>query len=179
MRSLRGGIGFVVGALCLVVAGASGAVAQDVRTNYMPGTNFAQYKTYVWVDIPGGVHPDQIVDQEIRQAIDQQLASKGLTKVTGDSADLLVGYQIAVDQEKQWTGYGGGVGFRFGGMGQISSSTINIGTLVLDMYDAKAKQLVWKGEASKTVDPSKDPQKNMERIQKSAAKLLKDFPPAK
>ncbi len=59
---------------CIVLAG------QDVRTNYMPRTNFAKYKTYRWVAIEGGAPPNQIVDAEIKQAVDSQLASKGMTK---------------------------------------------------------------------------------------------------
>ena len=44
------------------------AQAQDVTYQAMPGTNFASFHTYKWVNIPGGMHPDQITDQEIRQA---------------------------------------------------------------------------------------------------------------
>lgn len=104
----------------------------------MPGTDFAKYHTYKWVDIKGGAHPNQIVDAQIKQSVDSQLASKGLTKTEGDNADLYVGYQVAVDQEKQWNAYSMGGGVRFGGMGTASSSTISVGTLVLDMYDLPA-----------------------------------------
>src|SRR5262249_4437367 len=106
------------------------AAAQDVHYNFMPGTDFSKFHTYKWIDIPGNVHPNQIVNQEIRQAIDQQLATKGLVKTEGPNADLLVGYQAAVDQERQWTGYGTGPGF--GRMGTVTSSTIENGTLVVD-----------------------------------------------
>jgi hypothetical protein len=127
--------------------------AQDVRTNYMPGTNFDKYHTYKWVNIEGGAHPNQIVDAQIKQSVDSQLSLKGLTKVESDTADLYVGYQVAVDQEKQWNGYGMGGGLRWGGMASATSSTINVGTLVLDMYDPSSKQLVWSGNATKTIDP--------------------------
>jgi len=150
-------------------------LAQDVKYNFMPGTDFSKYHTYKWVTIEGGSHPNQIVDQEIKQAVDTQLATKGLTKTTGDTADLLVGYQIAVDQEKQWNAYGGG--FRFGGMGSATSSTISVGTLVIDMYDPGTKQLVWTGNASKTMDPSSNQEKNEKNLNKAMAKLLKNYPP--
>jgi hypothetical protein len=120
--------------------------------------------------------PPQIVDAQIKQAIDSQLASKGLSKTDGDQADLFVGYQIAVDKERQWNAISMGP-VRFGGMGTATSSTINIGTLVLDMYDAKTKQPIWRGDATKAVDPSKDPQKNQKDLEKSVAKLLKNYPP--
>lgn len=44
-------------------------VGQDVKTNYMPGTNFAKYHTCKWISIEGGAHPNQIVDAAIKQAV--------------------------------------------------------------------------------------------------------------
>lgn len=155
---------------CLVTA------AQDVRFNYMPGTDFSKYHTYKWVTIEGGAHPNQIVDAQIKQAVDTQLAAKGLTKTDGDKADLYVGYQIALDQEKQWNAFGTG-GVRWGGMGTATSSTITNGTLVLDMYDPSTKQLVWTGNATKTLDPSGNQEKNQKNLDKAMQKLLKNYPP--
>jgi len=152
------------------------AIAQDVKYNFMPGTDFSKFHTYKWVPIEGGAHPNQIMDAEIKQAADAQLTTKGLTKTDGDTADLFVGYQIAVDQEKQWNAYGTG-GRWAGGMGTATQSTINIGTMVLDMYDPATKQLVWSGNATKTIDPSSNQQKNQERLNKAMAKLLKNYPP--
>jgi len=85
--------------LLLLTAGT--LIAQDVRYNFMPRTDFSKYRTYKWVNI-GGSHPDQIMDAEIKQSVDSQLASKGMTKTDSDKADLYIGYQSAVDQEKQW-----------------------------------------------------------------------------
>jgi hypothetical protein len=156
-----------------------GLAAQDVKYNSMPGTDFSKFHTYKWVAIEGASHPNQIMDAEIKQAVDSQLASKGLTKTDGDKADLYVGYQIAVDQEKQWNGYGMGGGVRWGGMATATSSNINIGTLVLDMYDPGTKQLVWTGSATKTMDPSSNQEKNQKNLNKAMAKLLKNYPPKK
>jgi hypothetical protein len=154
------------------------AVGQEVKTNYMPGTDFSKFHTYKWAAIEGAQHPNQIVDEQIKQAIDAQLAKKGLTKTTEDTADLLVGYQVAVDKQKQWTAYnmGGGWGWG-GGMATATSSTIDVGTLVLDMYDPSTKKLVWTGRAAKTMNPSSNPEKNQEHLDKAMEKLLKDFPP--
>ena len=165
-----------IGLLCLALVFSISCRAQDVTYNFMPGTDFSKFHTYKWVDIEGGAHPNQIMDQEIKQAVDSQLASKGLTKTDSDKADLYVGYQIAVDQQKQWNAWGTGRGFG-GGMGSATSSTINIGTLVLDMYDPGPKQLVWTGHATKTIDPSSNQEKNMKNLNKAMAKLLKNYPP--
>lgn len=165
-----------VAAGCVLLACAS-ASAQDVKYNYAMGADFAKYKTYKWVDVPNENHPDQITDQQIRAAIETTLGSKGLSRAPGDAADLLIAYQIAVNQERQWNAYGGMGGLRFGGMGTATSSTINIGTLVVDVFDATAKQQIWTGQATKTMDPSSDPQKNQRNLQKGVTKLLKNFPP--
>jgi len=161
----------------LVLFAAGLLAAQDVKYNFMPGTDFSKFHTYKWVNVEGGAHPNQIMDAEIKQAVDAQLASKGLTKTEDEKADLYVGYQIAVDQEKQWNAYGMGGGVRWGGMGTATSSTINVGTLVVDMYEPTTKQLVWTGSATKTMDPSSNQEKNQKHLDKAVEKLMKNFPP--
>ena len=173
-RALRRFPLVLVGALVFVTGILS---AQEVRYNFMPGTDFSKFNTYKWISIERGAHPNQIVDAQIKQSVDSQLAAKGLTKVQDDKANLYIGYQIAVNKEKQWNAYGMGGGIRWGGMGTATSSPISVGTLVLDMYDPATKQLVWTGTATKTLDPSSNPQKNQQRLEKAMAKLLKNYPP--
>jgi Domain of unknown function (DUF4136) len=160
--------------VALLLLTAVTLTAQDVRYNFMPKTDFSKYRTYKWVKI-GDAHPDQIMDAEIKQSVDSQLAAKGMTKTDSDNADLYIGYQRAVDQEVQWNAWGTRA---FGsGMGSWTSSTISIGTLVLDMYDPGREQLVWTGQATKTIDPSSNPEKNLKNLDKAVAKLLKNYPP--
>jgi hypothetical protein len=166
-------IGITLAATLMVCIVANG---QDVHHNAMPGVNFSKFHTYKWVNIEGGAHPNQIVDAEIKQAADMQLSAKGLTKTDSDKADLYVGYQTAVQQDKQWNAWGTGRGFG-GGMGQATQSTISVGSIVLDMYDPTSKQLVWTGTATKSLDPSSNQEKNLKNLNKAMAKLLKDFPP--
>ena len=168
---------------------AVSAFAQDVRYNFAPGADFSKYKTYKWAEIKGAQQLDQIRDQQVKAAIDAELAKKGLMVTNADTADLFLGYQASIGQEKQFTtldtGWGYGPGWRggwYGGGGGFTtttSSTINIGQLDLDMYDAAQKQLVWRGTVSKTLDPKAKPEKQQKNITKSVAKLLKKFPPEK
>ncbi|HET8923544.1 MAG TPA: DUF4136 domain-containing protein [Candidatus Acidoferrum sp.] len=178
-------------AVVLALVACSVTRGQDVRTNYMPGTDFSKYHTYAWVNEVKGVprvggEPDQILDTQVKQAIDSQMAAKGLTKVVdGDKADLLLGFQLAIDREKQINGFANGWGGWSGwgpwggGLDSFSAttSTINIGTFVLGMYDPAAKKLIWVGAAQHAIEPSKKQEKNQERLNKGAQKLLKDFPP--
>ncbi|RPI19444.1 MAG: DUF4136 domain-containing protein [Acidobacteria bacterium] len=164
-------------------------MAQDVKYNFAPGTDFSKYKTYKWVEVEGAVKPSPLVNDQIIQAVDSQLTAKGLTRTEDDKPSLLVCYQVAINEERQWnaTSFGGYGGYGayggyggWGGMGgstTATSSTIKIGTLVLDMYDVEGKKHVWRGDATKTLNPSKNPQKNQERLQKGIAKLLKNYPP--
>ncbi|MGB2628060.1 MAG: DUF4136 domain-containing protein [Candidatus Acidiferrum sp.] len=160
----------------LVVAGA--VSAQQVTYNFMPGVDFTQFHTYKWVEIPGGIHPNQIVDQEIKQAVNSTLAGKGFTMVTGDAkADLYVGYQCFIQQQRQWNAWGMGGGLRWGGMGSATSSTIDNGTLAVDFYNPTSQELLWRGSAAQTLDPSGNQNKNMQKLDKAMNKLLKNFPP--
>jgi len=161
----------------LLLASATTVAGQQVTYNFMPGTNFSQYHTYKWVQIPSNVHPNQIVNQEIIDAINNVLASKGFTLTTGEKADLYVGYQCSVDQERQWNAWGMGGGLRWGGMGSATSSTITNGTLAVDFYDPTSQQLIWRGQATNTLNPSGNQEKDMKKLNKATQKLLKNFPP--
>ncbi len=180
----------VVGISILLLVGCVSVSAQDIRYNFMPGTDFAKYKTYKWAKVPNVQYPDQIIDTQITQAIDTQLSMKGLSKSSGETADLVVTYQAAVTQEKQWnsysTGDGGGWGYgRWGGWGgyggmsttTTTSETINIGTVDVDIYDVATRNQVWKGQASKTLGSGKDPAKVNKNINKAMEKLFKKYPP--
>jgi Domain of unknown function (DUF4136) len=179
MQALRK-LAMAVGIGLVLAASVSSAKAQDIKTNSMPGVDFSKYHTYKWVKVPNAQYPNQIVDTQIMSSVDTQLATKGLTKTDGDTADLYLAYQVSVQQQTQWNAYGMGGGYRWGGgMATAEETTINIGTLVLDMYDTSNKDLVWTGRATKTLNPSKDPEKNQKNLNKAMAKLLKDFPPTK
>jgi Domain of unknown function (DUF4136) len=165
------------------------AYSQDVHYNYDRSTDFGSYKSYQWVDLPGpgGKVPDQLIDQDIKRAVDEQLAQKGLTRVE-KGGDLQVGYHAILREEKAIDlnafGYGGGPwgwGGGFGGFNSASvngqTSTITNGTLVVDLYDPAKKQLIWRGDATKTIDVKKDPEKNYKNLQKAMTKMFKNYPP--
>ncbi|MET0622622.1 MAG: DUF4136 domain-containing protein [Pyrinomonadaceae bacterium] len=188
MEKLGRAFRIVVAGCALLLCGAS-AAAQDVRYNYLPGTDFSRYLTYKWVQIPGVQYPNQLVDAQIKQSLDAQLSLKGLRRIEGDNPDLYVTYQAAVDQEKQWNAYSSGGGYwgyggwgGWGGMGgmnttTVTSSTINVGSLNVDIYDVATKKQIWRGEASKSLKNEKKPEKRQRNLDKAMAKLMKNYPP--
>jgi hypothetical protein len=168
--------GKVAMGLLFVLLACTAALAQDVTSNAMHGTDFTKYKTYKWVAIQGASYPNQILDVQIKNSIDSQLSPKGMTRTDTDKADLYIGYQASIEQEKEWNAYGTG-GLRWGGgMATATSSTISIGTLVLDMYDPTSKQLVWTGRATKTIDPNAKQEKRQKNLDNAMQKLLRNFP---
>ena len=168
---------------------AGPAFAQDVTYNFDKTADFSKYRTYRWEKHPQSVDINEITLSQLGEAFDAELGKKGLLKTNNDKADLVIVYQLAVRQEKElnsystgW-GYGPGWGGYYGGgIGGSSTTsttvtTISIGSIDLDMYDAAQKQLVWRGVASKTLDPKAKPDKQTKNIAKAAAKLLKNYPP--
>jgi hypothetical protein len=130
------------------------------------------------------------VTKQVREAVEKELATKGLTKIDDDSANLFIGYQAGVSQEKEFTSfssdwgygagwYGGGWYGPGGGMSTTrgSTSTIYVGQLAVDMYDSANHDLVWRGVASKTLDAKAKPEKQQKNLAKAVKKLLKNYPP--
>jgi hypothetical protein len=188
---------YLILSAALLLGSVTTTVAQDVRYNFSSGSDFTKYKTYKWVDLKGIDHANGLTEKQIKEAIDTTLATKGLQKVDSDTADLYIDIQTAISTEKQFTSYntgwgygpgwgGGWYGYGYGYRGGMTSttttgstSTIYIGQLVLDMYDSAKKDLVWRGTASKTIDPKAKPEKQQKNITKAVTKLLKNYPPEK
>jgi Domain of unknown function (DUF4136) len=173
-----------------ILLAATTAFAQDVRYNFDKNTDFSKFRTYRWVVIKDAPTANDLVTKQVREAVEKELATKGLTKIDDDSANLFIGYQAGVSQEKEFTsfssdwGYGagwyrGGWYGPGGGMSTTtgSTSTIYVGQLAVDMYDSANRDLVWRGVASKTLDAKAKPEKQQKNLTKAVKKLLKNYPP--
>jgi hypothetical protein len=158
------------------------AVAQDVKIDYDKAFNFSPVKTYS-IKIGTGWGND-LSERRVLAEFDQGIAAKGWTKVAEDQADIQVLLHGATATKKTastfYSGMGGGYGYRYGGMGMGSASTVvneyTVGTLVVDMFDAKTKTLVFRGIAEDEI--SDKPEKNAKKLEKASKKMFKDFPPA-
>ena len=175
LRFIKTNLVIVAMALTMLSITCIAVMGQEVRSNYLPGTNFAQYHTYKWATTNDGL--DQIVDAQIELAVDAQLAAKGLIKTESDKADLEVGYKIRLDQQKEWNAFGTHGLLWGGGIGSASSSAITNGSLLLGIYDLARKQLIWTGIATKTLNPSGNQNKTLKNLNKAMQKLLKSYPP--
>ena len=161
-----------------LIAMVASAFAQQVKTDFDHQANFSQYKTYSWQEIKPA---NSLWDSRIKSAVDAQLAAKGWTQVAsgGDVAIIAI---ATTHTEKTlqtfYDGMGGGWRWRgFGGMGEATTTEEDYkeGTLLIDMYDAKTKQLIWRGTAENMV--STKPETNEKSLDKGVAKMFKKFPP--
>src|ERR1700680_3884845 len=160
------------------VAMLGAAFAQQVKTDFDHQANFSQYKTYSWQEIKPA---NSLWDARIKEPVDAQLAAKGWTQVENGGDVAIVAISASHTERTLQTfydGMGGGWRWRgFGGMGEATTTEQDYkeGTLLVDMYDAKTKQLIWRGSAEDTV--SNKEETNEKNLNKGVAKMLKKFPP--
>ena len=158
------------------------AVAQDVKIDFDKAYNFAPVKTYS-IRI-GTAWGNDLSQRRVLEEFDQAIAAKGWKKANEATADIHVVLHGATDTKHNvntfYSGGMGGYGYRYGGMGGMgtASTTVSeytVGTLVVDMFDAKTKNLVFRGVAEDEI--SDKPEKNTKKLDKASEKLFKNFPP--
>ena len=158
--------------LCFMTSVVS---AQTVYTNSSPNANFSAYHTYAWGQQS---NPNQIASsflaQEAQNQINIQLQSKGLKIVKEEeNPDLIVVISGGMKTQTSYNAWGmREIG---GGMGGITPEQNVIGTLIVDLYDVKAKEMVWRGVGQNTLNESNSP-KNMQMVDKAVAKMFKKYP---
>jgi Domain of unknown function (DUF4136) len=170
---------FVLMAMMLLFAG--GSSAQQVKTDYDRNANFAQYKTYSWEQVKT---KDALDVDRIKTAVNAALAAKGWTQVESGGDVSIIAVEMTHEQQTLNTfydGLGGGWGWRrfgAGGFGEATTTTetYKVGTVVVDLFDTKTKQLIWRGAASDTLSNSSD--KNIKNLDKGVEKMFKQFPPS-
>jgi hypothetical protein len=171
---------------------AAGCAGQHVSTDYSPSTSFSQYRTYALVLPPDSAAAQQLLDQRVSNAVQAQLASKGLTPTDRQNADLYVGYGVVDKTHKQvytsrdgWGWGGGGWGWRYYRWGapwpmnttrQIETYTD--GTVVVNLIDAKTKNVVWQGQVADVLRlPVDNPVSATHQIDAAVAKMFAKYPP--
>lgn len=159
------------------------AFPQDVKTDFDKDANFGAIKTFD-AKIGTGWN-NQISEKRVLDEFTQTLVEKGWQKVDANP-DAIVVLHGATEKEKSlntfYSGMGGygGYGWRgWGGAGMGTATTTTseylVGTLVVDIFDAKTKNLMFRGTA--TDELSDKPEKNKKKLAKASDKMFKNFPP--
>lgn len=169
-----------VSAAVLVLLAGAPAWAQNVNVDFDKTATFTGFTTYQLSrgTLPDGVSP--LMVQRAAAAIDAEVTAIGLVKVDKDP-EIVVVFHAATQEDKQLTTWGTGGGYYGrpgwgGGMGttQTTVSSVTRGTLMIDIIDAKAKKLIFRGTATDTM--SDNPQKNEKKINKAVEKIFNRYP---
>jgi hypothetical protein len=167
----------LVGSLLLIPAVAA---AQDVKTDFDKAYNFAGAKTYA-IKL-GTTWGNDLGQRRVMTEFDEAISAKGWKKVPEAQANIHVVIHGATQNKHSATTFYsgmGGYGYRYGGMGMATAQTVvdnyTVGTLVVDMFDATTKNLVFRGIAEDELSDKAD--KNQKKLEKASDKMFKNFPP--
>lgn len=158
--------------VALAVAGCGSSMT--VATDYDRAANFAPLKTYTWR--PGTPLPNPLMSQRVVAAVDAQLKAKGLTRVDS-GGDVSVTYHAAADKQMDVQSFSSGGHYSCWGGCSTSTTVTNVtvGTLIVDLVDAKQDKMLWRGSATDTV--SDNPAENEKKVNDGVKKMFEGFPP--
>jgi hypothetical protein len=167
----------------------------NVSYDFDPEINFLSMKTYDWLPGPEKAQVNELTIKHIKLAVNNELKAKGL-QMASENPDMLIalhgGKEKKVDTQewgyayddrdyyhrgyypRQWHGESTGRDY-FEYRRGIDTYEYEVGTLILDVVDAKTKSLIWRGTATGVVDSHITPGK----INEVVKKILENFPPAK
>lgn len=164
-----------------------------VVSDYDKTVDFSTFKTmeyYGWAE-----DSDKILNrfdkERIEEAFGNEFKDRGFSLAEKGQGDIIVSLYIVTEQKTQKTantyhsgggaGYGGyyGYGPGYGWGGGYSTTTVSeydyvVGTLVVSVYDAKSKLLIWEAVGTATVDEK--PETREVKLPKSINRIMRDYP---
>ena len=164
----------VMTSLALVTMLAAGGFAARVSTDYDHSVNFEHYRTYSWAKLETA---NSLWDTRVKDAINKELAAKGWSEVPSGGDVALVAVETTRTRQQLNTFYDGFGGWRWGGFGE-STTTVErykVGTLVVDMFEAGSKKLIWRAASHSAL--SANPEKDTKNLDKEVQKMFQHFPP--
>jgi hypothetical protein len=181
MRGTLRIFGGVTLGLGFALALATTAAARDVKVDWDKSVDFSKYKTFSTEIATKWGNP--LGEKRVLEEVEKAVAGKGWKKADPASANALIVIHGATEEKKNLnTFYSGGYygGYRYGGMGMATATTtvdeFTVGTMVVDIFDAKTKALIWRGIG---VDELSDKaEKNQKKLANATKDMFKKFPPA-
>lgn len=151
--------------------------------DFAPNIDFSEYKTYTWAQPADNAAQatrgvDQITERRIIAAVDEQLESKGYSKVTSGKPDFVVNFVGMAQDKVDVTTWHTGWGY----YGWYGGTTVDVrnwteGTLIIDIIDAESTDLSWRGLAQAAIGQSRSPEERNSLINQAVAGILSNFPP--
>jgi hypothetical protein len=187
-RSLARPIGLVAAALALLLgpSACTPAARVGVTNDFDHAVNFRAFKTWAWYpqqprDAEGGPAKgyESFLDKRMRAAVAAEMTAKGLTEVS-TAPDIYVAYSARVEDKQQVSPYYNGLGYPYGygygyyGRGYSPVTQYKAGTVVIDIIDARRKELAWRGTGQAQVDQNTIDEAETHRIVNG---ILSTYPP--
>jgi hypothetical protein len=152
--------------------------AQHVKVHYDRSVDFSKFKTYTWIKGLDADNPE--VNRLIVEDISRQLQSKGLQEVE-KGGDLNIAYysSVAGNINTHAVDYMKGVDWKQWGEHEEvygpKMVEMPIAKVVVDIVDAQANKLIWRGSASDAYTPNQ--KRGQKRVNSSVSKMFERFPP--
>jgi hypothetical protein len=195
--------GLRIGATLLMIAVIGACSGLQVNQDYDPSTDFGHYRTFAWAPepSPGSGHvliDSPLMDRRIRTAIERTLKSRGYPPAENGRPDFFVTYQLVVKSRIEvstvgpafgWGAYPFGYrgypygywGYPYPYWGGIDYTTFvdqyDVGTLIIDLTDAKTNRLFWRGIGERRLSQQSTPEKTTEMVNRTVAEILAQYPP--
>jgi hypothetical protein len=168
----------------------------EINADWDPSARFSEMHSWSWLRECGGATSTEVgapgteiraaiplVKRRVELAVDDVLGARGYTKVEPSRADFYLACHLSIDEEMDLrtttTGYGyGPYGYR-GGWADTETTLYkyDVGTLVLDVIDARDRKLVWRGSAKAQLQKGDDVAKRERRTTEAVTRILERFPP--
>ena len=154
--------------------------------------DFNRYRTFAWGDsevkVSNPKYNSDLINKNIKTTVENELAKRGITADSKDP-DFLISYQTYTEKKETVTGgipyspyglfpfrfypYGFGWGWFPYAYNPPRTNTFTEGTLIIDIEDARSKEVIWRGTVSGNVDNTKKLQR---QIQKGIRAIMKKYP---
>ena len=171
----------------MIVAFIAGCSSLSVHHDVDRSADFAAYKTFSWVDSTNTVSgedgepisPNKSESELIKSLTNKLLAEKGL-KLDPDNPDIFVTGHLGTERKIDVTGQGYSYGGEYSGWQDagIGLYAYKEGTLIIDLVDARTKNLVWRGVALGAMI-SGTKRERAKLITKSLEEMFEKYPPQK
>lgn len=174
------------GALLLGTTACTTTSRVGVTQDFDHAVNFRAYKTWAWypqqpADAEGGPAKgyESFLDQRIRTAIAIEMTKRGLTEVQ-KAPDVFVAYSTRIEDKQQVSPYYNGLGYPYGygygyyGRNYTPITQYKAGTVVIDIVDARRKELAWRGTGQAQVEQNTISEAEAYRI---VGGILQTYPP--
>jgi hypothetical protein len=150
--------------------------AGKVEVEFDHAADFSTYKSFAWAPFQDPA-PNPANHVRLTRAVERELQAKGLAKVSPDQASVFVRYQGRLDKKIKSTSEQTASPWQPSNMRTVVNfdlSKVKVGTLILELWDARTKDLVWQARES---IPEPSPDRMEDAINKTVKHLVEQYPP--